>query len=90
MERVHKDPLVLRVFKESRGRKDLPEYRDQLDHKERGVPPDRKETWDHQVPPAPQQRRGEHEQEETLRQTWPLLACRLCKDKKENRYVIRV
>ena len=83
--RVHKDPSVLRDFKESRDQKDLPEYKDPLDHKEREVPPDKKETWGHQVPPAPQQR-GEHEREETRHQICPLLlACLLCKEKKESR-----
>jgi hypothetical protein len=61
VRRVHKDPSVRRDFKESRDLKDPLEYRDRLDHKEREVSKDKKETWGHQVPPAPQLR-GEHEQ----------------------------
>lgn len=85
VQRVHKAQSVLRDFKESRDQRDLPEYRDPLDHKERGGSPDRRETWAHQVPPAPQLR-GEHEREETRHQICPLLStCPLCREKKENR-----
>ena len=85
MRRVHRDQLVRRDFRESRGQKDRPEYRDPLDHRGREVSPDRREMWGHQVPPAPQLR-GEHEQGETHHQTCPLLlTCLLCKEKKESR-----
>lgn len=85
VQRVHKAQSVLRDFKESRDQRDLPEYRDPLDHKERGGSPDRRETWAHQVPLAPQLR-GEHEREETRHQICSLLStCPLCREKKENR-----
>lgn len=85
VRRVHKDQSVRRDFKESRDQKDRPEYRDPLDRRGREVSPDRRETWGHQVPPAPQLR-GEHELGETHHcQVSPHLSkCLLRKERKES------